>query len=195
MGIRNVFGSIKNALSSTIGKVFGGGQVRSDLPGIIDEEGVNFNYPVIFVPGPPNNNALRNRDINDAALPFTPEEYKKIKNEIESRQDLNPYVKQEMFREIIKSNPKWVPNVNNEPKEKLNPSSSAIRSLRITPENKIKIRFANGDTEYTYTGGNTVRDAAKSVLDLINSPSIGKALNRKVAGSWAMRHYDPSAAG
>lgn len=195
MGIRNVFGSIKNALSSTIGKVFGGGQVRSDLPGIIDEEGVDFKYPVIFVPGPPNNNALRNRDINDAALPFTPEEYKKIKNEIESRQDLNPYVKQEMFREIIKSNPKWVPNVNNEPKEKLNPSSSAIRSLRITPENKIKIQFANGDTEYTYTGGNTVREAAKSVLDLINSPSIGKALNRKVAGSWAQRHYDPSAAG
>lgn len=195
MGIRNVFGSIKNALSSTIGKVFGGGQVRSGLPGMIDEEGVDFNYPVIFVPGPPNNNALRNRDINDAALPFTPEEYKKIKNEIESRQDLNPYVKQEMFREVIKANPKWVPNVNKEPKEKLNPSSSAIRSLRITPENKIKIQFANGDTEYTYTGGNNVRDAAKSVLDLINSPSIGKALNRKVAGSWAQRHYDPSAAG
>lgn len=195
MGIRNVFGSIKNALSSTIGKVFGGGQIRSDLPGMIDEGGVDFDYPIIFVPGPPNNNALRNRDVNDAALPFTPEEYKKIKNEIDSRQDLNPLMKQEMLKEVIKRNPKWVPTVNKEPKEKLNPSSSAIKSLRITPENKIKIQFANGGTEYTYTGGNTVRDAARSVLDLINSPSIGKALNRKVAGSWAQRHYDPSAVG
>lgn len=195
MGIRNVFGSIKNALSSTIGKVFGGGQVRSDPPGNIVESDVNFNYPVIFVPGPPNHNASRNRGINDAALPFTPEEYKKIKNEIEYRQDLNPLMKQEMLKQVIKSNPKWVPEVDKEPKEKLNPSSSAIKSLRITPENKIKIHFANGSKEYTYTGGNTVREAAQSVLDLINSPSIGQALNRKTAGSWAQRHYDPSAAG
>ena len=193
MGIRNVFGNIKNALSSTIGKVFGGGQVRSDLPGMIGEDGVDFNYPVIFVPGPPNNNALRNRDINDAALPFTPEEYKKIRNEIESRQDLNQLMKQEMLKQVVKSNPKWVPTVNKEPKEKLNPSSSAIRSLRITPDNKIKIQFATGSKEYTYTGGNTVRDAARSVLDLINSPSIGQALNRRVAGSWGQRHYDASA--
>jgi hypothetical protein len=179
-----------------LARVFGGSQFeRSDLPGNIVEKGVDFNYPVIFVPGPPNHNASRDRSVNDAALPFTPEEYKKIRNEIESRQDLNPLMKQEMLKEVIKHNPKWVPEVNKEPKEKLNPSSSAIRSLRITPDNKIKIQFANGSKEYTYTGGNTVREAAKSVLDLINSNSIGQALNRKTAGSWAQRHYDAGAAG
>jgi len=183
-----------NWFRGLLARVFGAGPMRSDLPTTIgDKADSGFNYPIIFVPGPPNFNAMRNRTVNDAALPFTPEEYKKIRDNIESRNDLNPYVKQEMLKEVIKSNPKWVPNVNAEPKEKLSPSSSAIRSLRITPDNKIKIQFANGSTEYTYTGGNTVREAAQSVLDLINSKSIGQALNRKVPGSWAHRHYDPSA--
>lgn len=170
------------------------GPTRSDLPSVIGEKADSgFDYPIIFVPGPPNFNALRNRAVNDAALPFTPEEYKKIRDNIESRKDLNQYVKQEMIREVVKSNPKWIPNVNTEPKEKLSPSSSAIRSLRITPDNKIKIQFANGSKEYTYTGGNTVREAAQSVLDLINSKSIGQSLNRKTPGSWAQRHYDAGA--
>ena len=69
-----------------LARVFGGSQFeRSDLPGNIVEKGVDFNYPVIFVPGPPNHNASRDRSVNDAALPFTPEEYKKIRNEITSR--------------------------------------------------------------------------------------------------------------
>ena len=180
-----------------LARVFGPSQSSTaGLPSIIGEKADDgFNYPIIFVPGPPNHNASRNRSVNDAALPFTPEEYKKLRDNIESRNDLNPYVKQEMFREVIKSNPKGVPNVNDQPKEALKPSSSAIRSLRITPDNKIKIQFATGSKEYTYTGGNTVREAAQSVLDLINSNSIGQALNRKTAGSWAQRHYDAGAAG
>ena len=176
-----------------LARVFGPKTPTGTLGTTIDERGVDFNYPVIFVPGPPNHNALRDRSVNDAALPFTPEEYKKIRDSIESRQDLSPYVKQEMLKEVINSNPKWVPNVNTAPKEKLNPSSSAIRSIRITPDNKIKIQFASGSKEYTYTGGNTVRDAARSVLDLINSNSIGQSLNRKTPGSWAQRHYDAGA--
>lgn len=180
--LARVFGSARAPSSSTLGTT-------------VPENGVDFNYPVIFVPGPPNFNALRNRSVNDAALPFTPEEYKKIRENIESRKDLNPYVKQEMLKEVINSNPKWVPAVNTEPKEKLSPSSSAIRSLRITPDNKIKIQFASGSKEYTYTGGNTVREAAQAVLDLINSKSIGQSLNRKTPGSWAQRHYDAGAVG
>ena len=177
-----------------LNRVFGSAPTRTDLPSAIEEKtDSGFNYPIIFVPGAPNHNALRDRSVNDAALPFTPSEYKKVLDNIESRKDLNPYVKQEMIREVIKSNPKWVPNIDKEPKEKLKPSSSAIRSLRITPENKIKIQFANGSNEYTYTGGNTVREAAMAVLDLINSKSIGQALNKKTPGSWAQRHYDGSA--
>lgn len=176
-----------------LARVFGSGTGRSDFPERVVESGVDFDYPVIFVPGPPNHNASRNREVNDAALPFTPEEYKKIRDNIELREDISPAMKKELFKEVIKTNPKWVPEVNKTPKEKLNPSSSAIRSLRITPDNKVKIQFANGSKEYTYTGGNSVREAAKSVLDLINSPSIGQALNRKTPGSWAQRHYDAGA--
>lgn len=185
---------IGNWFKGMLARVFGSVPTRSDLPSVIEEKtDSGFDYPVIFVPGPPNFNALRNRSVNDAALPFTPEEYKKIRENIENRKDLNPYVKQEMIKEVIKTNPKWVPNVNTEPKEKLSPSSSAIRSLHITPENKIEIQFANNPKKYTYTGGNTVREAAQSVLDLINSKSIGQSLNRRTPGSWAQRHYDSSA--
>lgn len=173
-----------------LARVFGPKAPQSTLGSTVPENGVDFNYPVIFVPGPPNMNASRNREVNDAALPFTPEEYKKIITEIDARKDLNPYVKEEMKKEVINRNPKWVPGVDTQPKEKLSPSSSAIRSLRITPDNKIMIRYAGSDKEYSYEGGSTIREAAKSVLDLINSPSIGRALNRKAGGSWGNTHYD-----
>ena len=169
------------------------GPTKSGIPTTVDESGVDFDYPIIFVPGPPNHNASRDRSVNDAALPFSPEEYKKIYNDIYDRKDLNIAVKDEMMKQVLKSNPKWVPGVNTQPKEKLTPSSSAIRSLRITPDNKIAISFANGSKEYTYTGGQTVKDAAKEVLKLINSDSIGRALNSHNPSSWGARHYDAGA--
>ena len=61
-----------------LARVFGPKAPQSTLGSTVPENGVDFNYPVIFVPGPPNMNASRNREVNDAALPFTPEEYKKI---------------------------------------------------------------------------------------------------------------------
>lgn len=162
----------------------------------IPENGVDFEYPIINVPGPPNFNASRNWGVNTPALPFTPEEYKKIILEYDAM-DLSPDEKERLFKEDIKRNAKWVPGEDTKPKadsqsEKLNPSSSAIKSLRITPENKIAIRFTNGKTEYTYRGGNTVREAANAVLKLINSPSIGKALNPHDKTSWGSTHYDAS---
>ena len=169
-----------------LAKVFGPKAPQSTLGTTVPENGVDFDYPIGAAP----HNTSRNRHINDAALPFTPEEYKKIINEIDARKDLNAYVKEEMKKEVINRNPKWVPGVNTEPKEKLNPSSSAIASLRITPDNKIAIRYRNGSKEYTYTGGATVHDAAKAVLELINSSSIGRDINTKIPGSWGNRHYD-----
>lgn len=189
--------SIGSWFKGMLASVFGGGGNADDAlnppakaPENTDKD---FIYPIIFVPGPPNLNASRNRAVNDAALPFTPDEYKKIRDEIEARKDLSPLMKQEMLKTVLKTNPKWVPTMNYKPKEQLSPSSSAIKKLYITPDNKIKIKFARGDTEYTYIGGNSVREAAQSVLDLINSKSIGQALNRKTPGSWAQRHYDRSA--
>lgn len=191
MGIADVFGGIRNFIGNSIGRVFG--PTKSGIPTTVEESGIDFDYPIIYAPPSPNMNRSRNWEINDAALPFTPEEYKKIHNDIYSRTDINMHMKDEMMKEALKSNPKWVPGLNDKPKEKLSPSSSAIRSLRITPDNKIKIQFANGSKEYTYTGGSTVRDAAKEVLKLINSPSIGRALNSHVNGSWGKNHYDASA--
>ena len=188
MGIADVFGNIGKSIGGMFSRVFG--PTKSGIPTTVEESGVDFDYPIIYIPGPPNHNSQRDRSVNDAALPFSPEEYKKIYNEIYDRKDLNMLTKDEMMKQVLKSNPKWVPGQNIKPKEELKPSSSAIRSLRITPDNKIAIRYGKGSTEYTYTGGQTVKDAAKEVLKLINSQSIGRELNTKIPGSWGARHFD-----
>ena len=172
-------------------RVFGPGPqapVNRQLPTTLPDD---FMYPIVYIPGPAQMNALRNRGENDAALPFTPEEYKKLRNEYDSMTDLKPAMRDRMFKEVLKKNPKWVPGENDIPKEKLSPSSSAVSRLRILPDNKIGVTFTNGTKEYTYVGnGTTVSDAAKAVLELINSRSIGRALNRNNPASWGNRHYD-----
>ena len=189
MGIADVFGALKRVVSGGIGRVFGNAPMAS--PTTIPESGVNFDYQIINIPGPPNENSERNWNENDAALPFTPEEYKKLRQKYDSMTDLKPAMRERMFQEVLKEKPKWVPGVNEIPKEKLSPSSSAVRRLRILPDNKIGVTFTNGTKEYTYVGnGTTVNDAAKAVLELINSRSIGRAVNTKIKGSWGAVHYD-----
>ena len=189
MGIADVFGALKRVVGGGVGRVFGNAPMGS--PTTIPDSGVNFDYQIINIPGKPNENSQRNWSVNDAALPFTPEEYKKLRNEYDSMTDLKPAMRDRMFKEVLKKNPKWVPGENEIPKEKLSPSSSAVSRLRILPDNKIGVTFTNGTKEYTYVGnGTTVSDAAKAVLELINSRSIGRALNKNNPTSWGNRHYD-----
>ena len=76
MGIADVFGNIGRSIGSMFSRVFG--PTKSGIPTTVEESGVDFDYPIIYIPGPPNHNSQRDRSVNDAALPFSPEEYKKI---------------------------------------------------------------------------------------------------------------------
>lgn len=175
---------------SWIARVFGSGNsmpVHKILP-----NSAEFEYPIAYVPGPPNHNAFRNRSENDAALAMDQLEYNELLNSFMDDKSIPRNLRQKLGEKLVEKNPKWVPGQDVAPKRQLTPSSSAIRSLRITPDNKIAIRYGNRPKEYTYRGGNTVQEAAQAVLELINSNSIGREVNTKIPGTWGARHYDSS---
>lgn len=185
--LARVFGSGRSQQPATYGTI---APVNEIIPDSISRD---FDYPIIYVPGPPNHNASRNRSQNDAALPITQGEYNALINKFNGMTNLSPEVRRNLGETEVKDNPKWVPDVNDSPKRDLNPSSSVIHDIKLTPDNKIKLRFGTNSKWYTYNGGNTLQEAAQSVLDLINSPSIGRAVNAHIPGSWGRRHFDQGA--
>lgn len=147
-----------------------------------------FDYPIVYVPGATQNNALRNRSENEAGFPIDQLEYNAILNKYIMGGQFPPGVAEQMAKQEIKNQPKWVPGEDRQPKRNLSPSSSVVRKVSITPENQIEVEFGTNPKKYTYRGGNNVAQAAKSVMDLLNSPSLEKSLNSKIPGSWGQLH-------
>lgn len=93
----------------------------------------------------------------------------------------------------------WWPGEDTKPRKAFTPSSSAVSSIRIAPDNTIRVRFKNirkdGTTresdEYTYLGGDNPVEASEAAKELINASSIGQAL-LPGRGFWGIRHHDPS---
>lgn len=144
-----------------------------------------FLYDVIYIPGAAQGNALRNRAENEAALAQTQLEHNELLNKYINMLQYPPEVRRMMGQQMERNSPKWNPNSDRNPRRPLTPSSSVISEIRITPENNIEVKFGNSKP-YTYRGGNTVAEASKEVLKLINSSSLGKELSKN--GSWARTH-------
>lgn len=85
----------------------------------------------------------------------------------------------------------WWPQEDDKPRKPLTPSSTAIRSLRIGPDNKIYVKFANGKKEYSYVGGDNPLEAASAAAELIRSQSIGRSL-LPGRGFWGIKYHDPN---
>lgn len=152
-----------------------------------------FTYDLIYVPGVVQGNALRNRAENDAALAQTQKEHNDALNTYLAAMQYPPAVREMMGRQVEKNLAKWNPKEDKKPRRPLTPSSSVISELKILPNNHIGVKFNNrgpksGDPYYEYKGGNTVQEAAQEVLKLINSSSLGRELNTKIAGSWGAAH-------
>ena len=103
----------------------------------------------------------------------------------------------------------WWPGEDDKPRVAFTPSSTAVKGVKILPNNKIQIQFRGGGKWYTYKGGRDVRETSEFVKDLLTEPSIGRALprNGKIAhafpgdkdgyqdnnvGWWGRDHYDPN---
>ena len=144
-----------------------------------------FTYDVIYVPGAAQGNALRNRSEQDAALAQTEQEHNDALNTYLAAMQYPPAVRKMMGEQIERNLAKWNPAKDKTPRRPLTPSSSVISEIRINPDNTIGIKYGNSKS-YTFRGGNTVQQAAREVLKLINSGSLGRELSKN--GSWMRSH-------
>lgn len=144
-----------------------------------------FTYDVIYVPGAVQNNALRNRSEQEAALAQTQQEHNDALNAYLAAMQYPPAVRKMMGEQIERNLAKWNPAKDKTPRRPLTPSSSVISEIKINPDNTIGIKYGNSKS-YTFRGGNTVQEAAQEVLKLINSGSLGRELSKN--GSWMRSH-------
>lgn len=174
----------------------GGGPSVDDGSDKVDSLGHNFNYDLNYIPG--------ERQMNRMLMQQTADEYAPRQTLLEHvnalrryvRPGMNPAQMKEALRrgkEYEQSLPQWWDD--DRPRKNFTPSSSAVSGIRITPDNRIQIRFGKGSKWYSYRGGATPGDAAKEVQKLIgkNGQSIGQNLVRKskTLGQWAKDHYLP----
>jgi hypothetical protein len=83
----------------------------------------------------------------------------------------------------------WWPGEDKQPRIQFNPSSSAVKSVRITTDNKIQVQFKNGNGKwYTYRGGDDLRETTEAAKDLLTAPSIGRAVARMAFGKYPTRY-------
>ena len=113
----------------------------------------------------------------------------------------------------------WWPGEDTQPRVMFNPTSTAVKGVRITKDNKIQVQFRSGDGKwYTYKGGNDLRETTDIAKELLTAPSIGRAVARMAWGKyptkyrhtdskdllgpkerdpelgwWGSAHYDPTA--
>ena len=144
-----------------------------------------FMYDVVYIPGAAQGNALRNRSEQDAALAQTEQEHNDALNTYLAAMQYPPAVRKMMGEQIERNLVKWNPAKDRTPRRPLTPSSSVISEIRINPDNTIGIKYGNSKS-YTFRGGSSVQDAAREVLKLINSGSLGRELSKN--GSWARAH-------
>ena len=156
----------------------------------------NFNYDLNYIPGPAQMNRMLMQQTADEYAPRQTllEHVNALRRYV--RPGMNPAQMKEALRrgkEYEQSLPQWWDD--DRPRKNFTPSSSAVSGIRITPDNRIQIRFGKGSKWYSYRGGENPGAAAKEVQKLIgkNGQSIGQNLVRKskVFGQWAREHYLP----
>lgn len=174
----------------------GTGAASSESMDKVDSLGHNFNYDLNYIPGPAQMNRMLMQQTADEYAPrqTLAEHIAALRRYV--RPGMNPAQMKEALRrgkEYEQSLPQWWDD--DRPRKNFTPSSSAVSGIRITPDNRIQIRFGKGSKWYSYRGGENPGAAAKEVQKLIgkNGQSIGQNLVRKskVFGQWAKDHYLP----
>lgn len=174
----------------------GPGASGADVSDKATSIGHNFNYDLNYIPGAPQENRMLLQNVaNEAILRQTPEEHMKALTRY-VRPGMTPDEKRKALqrgKEYEESLLSWWDD--DRPRRNFTPSSSAVSGIRITPDNKIQIRFGRGSKWYSYRGGATPNQAAIELKKLIgtNGQSIGRNLVRKskTFGQWAKDHYLP----
>lgn len=173
----------------------GGGASVDDGSDKANSLGHNFNYDLNYIPGKAQNNQMLQEQTGKEYGPRQTllEHVNALRRYV--RPGMNPAQMKEALRrgkEYEQSLPQWWDD--DRPRKNFTPSSSAVSGIRITPDNKIQIRFGKGTKWYSYRGGSTPGEAAAEAMKLIGvRQSIGRNLLRKSKdhGQWAKDHYLP----
>lgn len=97
------------------------------------------------------------------------------------------------------------------PRVNYTPSSSAVEAIRITPENRIEVKWRGKPSKnnpsgwYTFLPSVNPYKASEAFQALVTAPSIGRAVypvvsrplkkfNPYINNNWNKKHYDPSKA-
>jgi hypothetical protein len=97
------------------------------------------------------------------------------------------------------------------PRVNYTPSSSAIEAIRITPENRIQVKWRGKPSKknpsgwYTFLPSATPFEASEAFKSLVMAPSIWRAVypvisrplkkpNPYITNNWNSKYYDPSKA-
>lgn len=72
------------------------------------------------------------------------------------------------------------------------PSSSAVKAVRVTPDNRVEVMWGSTPKWYTYKQHSDPYKASLAMKELLTSGSIGRALVRKSKkyGQWGRAQYD-----
>ena len=78
------------------------------------------------------------------------------------------------------------------PRKDYTPSSSAVEGIRITPDNRVEVKWGKSPKWYTYKRHANPYEASKAAKELLTCGSIGRALIRKSKkyGAWGRSQYD-----
>lgn len=173
----------------------GGGPSVEDGSDKATSLGHNFNYDLNYIPGKAQNNQMLQEQAGKEYGPRQTllEHVNALRRYV--RPGMNPAQMKEALRrgkEYEQELPQWWDD--DRPRKNFTPSSSAVSGIRITPDNRIQIRFGKGTKWYSYRGGSTPGEAAAEAMKLIGvRQSIGRNLLRKSKdhGQWAKDHYLP----
>ncbi len=96
------------------------------------------------------------------------------------------------------------------PRVNYTPSSSAVEAVRITPDNRVEVKWrhskkTDNDGFYTFLPSKDPFEASLAFQQLVTAPSLGRAVypvvsrplkkfNKYINNNWNYYHYDPSKA-
>lgn len=99
---------------------------------------------------------------------------------------------------------------DDKPRVNYTPSSSAVEAVRITPDNRVEVKWRNSkkldnDGFYTFLPSSSPYKASEAFQALVTAPSLGRAVypvvsrplkkpNPYIMNNWNKKHYDPAMA-
>ena len=177
-------------LSGTGSSVTADGREADRYPNPLHTVSVNW------LPGPPQLNAMLKRGVADKAAQM--QSLKKHNDTIlRYLRDLPPTASdKDKHRALMLGiadeealDSYWD---DKKPRKDFSPSSSAVKAIRITPDNRIEVMWGSTPKWYTYKQHSDPYQASLAAKELLTSGSIGRALVRKSKkyGQWGRAQYD-----